>query len=799
LRAFFNFALLLVLAVKTWGETGSVTLDPSRFIVTPDQPVALKAKGHGAAVSLSGACRVTDYRGAAADNGGNDGCLKPGYYEIVPTASKEKFGIICLPAPAGPRDPFFCMDAALSWLQPSDPMREVAVRMMVRCGVGMVRERVGWAHVNASAGRFDWQGACRYQAVRDLYARSDLKILELFHDAPSWAGPTAQNPYPKDLIQTAHAWSEIGRSWGKYWGGIELWNEPDISFGGDLPADQYVAVAKALAHGLAGSAPDVPRGGGVFTGLEGEDFRSLCGRSGLLDVADFVSYHTYQAATTIEPQVEAYRNWLAAFGREGTPLWITECGWPWRSGTDCPSMEEDRSSAMEIAGKAVEAKACGIARYFAFVFPFYVEKEINYGMTARNGTPLRSLAAYAQCIRVLSNKTFRGDLRIDDTNVRRARVFGDDREWVAVLYAGQLADAMAKLPVPAERVEGIDGRSLEKDASGAIPIQDGLVYAFFKRPLPDSALRRDGRAMSLAAAARSKQPPRSQMSPVVIQHLTDLGRTTVSSHAYDSSLSDMVRHPLRLRVNNLSKERISAAVFLGRSGDKRVVEPVAGYTRDIDVDGLTSSEISFEVDLRKFGTAPRIDVSAVVRSKSGAVLDRLEIPFHLEEGLEALLQKHSRRVRLPIERIDGWQKNIVADARMEMSAEPGKPWRLAAHFGKGDPWVYPVFKLPADLSLERATGLVVRARCERAAAVRLVLREQGGALYFTASAIIPADGQWHAALVKFADLVPLLAGGTQDANGHLDLDQVHEIMLGMNSAVQENVLEVSDVHVVGPK
>ena len=61
--------------------------------------------------------------------------------------------------------------------------------------------------------------------------------------------------------------------------------------------------------------------------------------------------------------------------------------------------------------KGVEARACGVARYFPFVLPYYDENNNNFGMTDRRGSPMLSLAAYAQMIRVLGQDSYLGDLK----------------------------------------------------------------------------------------------------------------------------------------------------------------------------------------------------------------------------------------------------------------------------------------------------------------------------------------------------------------------------------------------------
>ena len=124
---------------------------------------------------------------------------------------------------------------------------------------------------------------------------------------------------------------------------------------------------------------------------------------------------------------------------------------------------------------------------------------------------------------------------------------------------------------------------------------------------------------------------------------------------------------------------------------------------------------------------------------------------------------------------------------------------FAARFTNGDRWVYPSFQLPDELDVSRFSALVLRARCERPAAVRVFLWEgDRGVGYLTAASIIPADGQWHAAEVRFDELT-LSSANAPDDNDRLDLGQVRRIAIGLNSDTPDNRLEIGEAHLVGPR
>ena len=124
---------------------------------------------------------------------------------------------------------------------------------------------------------------------------------------------------------------------------------------------------------------------------------------------------------------------------------------------------------------------------------------------------------------------------------------------------------------------------------------------------------------------------------------------------------------------------------------------------------------------------------------------------------------------------------------------------FSASFTNGDRWVYPVFQLPDELDMSRFSALVLRARCERPATVRVFLWEgDRGVGYLTSQSIVPADGKWHAAEVRFDELT-LSGANAPDDNDRLDLGQVRRIAIGLNSDAPDNRLEISEAYLVGPR
>ncbi|MBN8526781.1 MAG: hypothetical protein J0M02_15725, partial [Planctomycetes bacterium] len=426
--------------------TGLIPADLAMCFVEPGRPATLRWSTAARVADGGAPFVIRDYAGRQVDAGSAQvdaagavtiaRTFARGWYEIEFPAARQAFGVVALEAQPGGRDPFFCMDSALSWLETDPARRDGLVRILARCGIAMSRERLGLGSINPSPGVYTWEHPQRrYDSLRALYAAQGVPILEMLHGGGRHHEVVKDVWFPSDyprlaesnLAQTAH--------WGAGWGGVEIENEPDLH---GLPAEQYVGVVKAAswAHLQSGSA--VPLVAGVFGGIPPGPYFDACAANGMLADCDAVSFHSYDRADSVEAMVARYRVWLAASGREALPLWHSECGWPWVKGPDRAPAAQDADSAVEIAFKGVESRVCGVARYFPFVYVHYEEGPKCFGMMGRDGTPLRSMAAYAASVAVLSGARYAGDLQGVDGPARLARVFArdGDPQCVVALYAG---------------------------------------------------------------------------------------------------------------------------------------------------------------------------------------------------------------------------------------------------------------------------------------------------------------------------------------------------------------------------
>lgn len=589
---------LLILTTWTQGaepkSNGLVPVAVEDHFVTPGQSQFLRFRGQSGGSELP-AYELLDFEGRRVDGGtverSRDGelrvsvQLKPGYYDIVFPATIQRFGVVSLEAQPNATDPFFAVDAAMSWLVAPGPLREGLVKDLRRCGILMARERFRWASINTARDQFDWEADRQYETLRRTYARHGVSVLEMCHDSPEWMGLVER--YPENLAAAADQWRRIASRWGDTWGAMEVWNEPDIFFGGNLPADQYVALVRAMAWGLDQSESRVPLVTGVLAHYD-QDFLDAAAANGLLDLSDVLSFHSYARAPDMEALIHRFHQWLGDHDRQRLPLWITECGRPWRRGPERPPRDQDVESALDIVMKAVEAKAGGIQRYFAFVYPYYEERDNNFGMMGRRGTPLRSMAAYAYLAHVLQNHQYQGDLVVDDGRVKRSRVFQRGDRSVVVVYTGTPDPQLTvRLPVAAEQAFGLDGRRLAVRGN-EVPVPDGLVYVMVKVSQVEQHLRQPSRDRFGTLARRASRV----VTPVAMRLRLDASRWAAHTQGYRVQQPWPTKAVLPIQIWNLSAQAVALELVPG--GDVVLMDPPERQSVTIEPHSATTVEYSVD-------------------------------------------------------------------------------------------------------------------------------------------------------------------------------------------------------------
>jgi hypothetical protein len=564
----------------------------------------------------------------------------------------------------------------------------------------------------------------------------------MFHDAPAWIGRVEK--YPDDLLKTAAAWETIAKRWSSAWGALEIWNEPEISFGAYLPADQYVPMVKAIVHRLKQAKVPTPIFGGVVSHYE-PNWQETAAQNGLLDVVDGFSFHTYGQAYEMENLVAQYRLWLTKHGKETMPLWITECGRPWKKGPKRPEIAEDWTSAIDITMKGIEARCCGVDRYFPFVYPYYEENANNFGMMDKFGTPTRAFAAYIQSIRMLADSEYIGDLKLDDPAVLRARAFAKGAEVVLVLYTGEIKEPNS-IAVPG-KILGLlhaTGEEIAAGTNNSVPLAPkSMLYVRLERASVEPSLNRETAAMQLYRPSRERWSQTSSAVPVVLRYQFDKERVGALPPSYTIRRTEEKTLPITVRVFNFQTEQatypLRFSVGNSQSEQRNVVVPGQGYvdtvwTLPLDTAGLYGGDV----------LTVRLDVVGTKNS--------LAIPFRAEPTWDGVRSTVGDVTEIPVGEMKRWSKNAPNIGTMTMekpTADEQAVWRMFASFGDGDRWVYPRFEIPESIDLTTSDGIVLWARCIGDARASLMLFERGGSSGYIVAPAIKNDGDWHVVKLPF--------------------------------------------------
>ena len=417
-------------------------------------------------------------------------------------------------------------------------------------------------------------------------------------------------------------------------------------------------------------------------------------------------------------------------------------------------------------------------------------------MMSRDHTPLRAMASYATAARVLNGAAYVGDLA-PAANQNSVRVFARGDEAVLVLYMTSIDPAAtATVGVPVSRVAGADGRELRPGAAGQLPVPDGLGYAWARRADVEPLLRTDSAARRLYAVGRAPPPRRPPAAAVVLSHPLGDEAAQVTYRKYlldETAARSAVVHA---RASNLSTRPQHVTLELHLPGGPPAASP---EPTSVDLAPLASADVRWPVDLsRSLDVSEVRYVDVVGHTGDGGRLLPVAIPYLMEGTIEQLVARQTYRQPLPVHDLNRWVPNVSGNGRLSFTLADGGATRLRVTFAPMvDPWCFPIFRLPNQIDVGRARGLVLRGRVRRAAVgVDLMLQESPSKPGFWMTEVLPADDAWHAVYLPFSDFT-VMPGNPDMQNAVFDPSKVTTMELGFVSRTGENEMDVSDLVVVG--
>jgi hypothetical protein len=429
------------------------------------------------------AWRLVDYdgnekaRGFATNGRALPGRLPVGWYELKTAVQTNWIGVIGEPPSELSPDSPLSLDLALAWRVPSSNWN-AAVNLARLAGASWVRDRIGWGELETANHWF--ADHTRYDDAIRAATKAGLRVLEVNHQAPEWAG-TNTTRFPEDLRAVFEFYKHVGSRWKGSVRAVEPWNEADIDvFGGHI-GSEIATFQKAAWLGLKAGNPDLLVCQNVFALAQPsimKDFRAN---------ATDPYYETFNFHHYVPPDEypALYRDFKKSAG--GRPLWTTEANWPlhWSDFTTQELSRDDlREQSERVAKVAASAMAEGAAHVFYFVLPHYSEGATQFGLLRPDLSPRPGYVALAAAGRFLADARAMGRLPLPKGAVALAfkiRLEAKERETV-VAWA---TTNTIRWDLPARPLAVYDHLGREIPLSGGdspeLDVSWAPVYAIFAR------------------------------------------------------------------------------------------------------------------------------------------------------------------------------------------------------------------------------------------------------------------------------------------------------------------------------
>src|SRR5690554_1668080 len=126
----------------------------------------------------------------------------------------------------------------------------------------------------------------------------------------------------------------------------------------------------------------------------------------------------------------------------------------------------------------------------------------------------------------------------------------------------------------------------------------------------------------------------------------------------------------------------------------------------------------------------------VARDAAGETVDQLQLAFTLKQDFDTALAGFAFREALPITELDRWQWNAPGGTDMTFEIIGEDTWRCDIAFGDTDRWAYPMLRLPEDSEVGRTEAVLLEARVEAPADVRIMMTMRNGTTFYTSDPII---------------------------------------------------------------
>ncbi len=722
--------------------------------------------------------------------------LPDGYYTIRFNNKKRTgFGLFALPEVKSPNS-YFAMDA---WLTGGKEYKEkvkrpALIRILQRCGIAQVRDRIVWHMMNTGEKQWNFNPPRReFLKLAQQYNECGVKQLVAFDHAPKYLGG-AVHKYPENIIGAVKAFSLLVNKLSFDYFAMESWNEPDIGFSGNKPADQYMGFTKLMTAALIESKADFPLVGGVFA-HHNSDFLNTAIENGLLECSDVISFHCYKDIKLIPSIVKKYKESFAVYGYKNVRMWVTEAGtfhmigrgslgqWMFDSGVD-------------VVTKSLMFKENGIEKIFPFVYVHWSANGKLQGFLGSNDSPRRNLSAYITLRRIIGDKKLIGKLSkaifpqdnyVFDTD--------DDRYIVVAVNGKGNVKNRIKTSLKFDVLTGIDGRKLVQKMSDSIPFNDGVVYGLTGKKNIQRHIIPIKQTVQTPVKEYKRKSNKFDFNIISIGRLNE--KIFVPRSSGYTVLNSADKKVIKTAINNVGNKVVKLDYILSISnskGKKILLAQKEDYILSAKSELIVEKELTPE-ELKSL-LGPCI-VRLEVMSNGKKVLP-LVMNLWFEMSLQNQLEQFKYKKKLNLSVKDNWSmlKHTLVKPMLEISE---KGFKLDAKMptGKGC-WIFPKYSVPETPDFSKYNGMVLRLKnsSDKMNKVYVLLWEKSNSSYLPASSIIPSDKKWHVVYIPFDSLV-INPGGKSDNNEKLDLESVQKVSIGITgNRGLSNMIEVSDWYLV---
>lgn len=385
------------------------------------EPVEVEAPA--AALQSADTWRLRDIEGKIVGQGGFDrakrlGVPVPGvgWYRVdflnaqaesVAWTSAAVLAPLRAPTPA---DSPVGLDMAVSWFaRGSSSNQQIHANLAALAGANWVRDRLTWREVQT--GPDQWAPRGNYDEAADIQKAQGLRVLQVFHTTPPWAGDGDTARFAPDLRRVYGFARAMGRRFVGRVQAWEPWNEPNVDTFGSHTMDEICAWQKAAWLGFKAADPKLIVGSSALAAVPTWQQTEGVLRNEARPYFDTYNIHTYDWAHGYRDLWEPAR---AAAG--GKPLWITEADRGATHDKTAPwfdlSPRLERLKAEYVAQSYASALAAGADRFFQFILGHYVEpSSVQFGLLRLDYTPRPAYAALAAAGRFLAGARILGRWR----------------------------------------------------------------------------------------------------------------------------------------------------------------------------------------------------------------------------------------------------------------------------------------------------------------------------------------------------------------------------------------------------